>query len=489
MSAKKVVFIVLCVVLGLVPLFLNPFRYDLPVGYAGMFASFGKQLADANFRLPVYALGDVPYVYPPLGFYIMAVFLKLGISDWLYLRFMPALFSLVALLAFFKIYDHFYKSKVAAGLALLLLAASPYLIESNVWAAGIVRGLAFAFFGLAFYAFLQLKTDSNWKLPALTGILSGLTILSHPGYAFFLALWMGIWFLFHFKIWRKVPIVLLFALATIGPWLIAVLLHHPFDVFIHALGSHGTLGVFSILQNPLNLIGLIQLGVSKLFQIPLLGWLAAIGLAYHLYRKRFELPVLFAASLLFGLESRRFIVILGVLMAVGVMQDFYQAFSARKYWNAASFLAVLALVAVIFGVGVQRIGAVKPSLTRLYIEAAEYLRQNSIAGEQYLIYADYQEAEWFPYFSERTPIFAHWAHEWQGNLGEQADLLYENFDCGLKGDLNCIEDVIRRAGKQPGYMIIMKNKYRDLIDRLSTGSEWKRVYNNREYQVWKKVTP
>jgi hypothetical protein len=468
---------------------LNPFRYEFPVGYAGMFASFGRQLAEENFRLPVYALGEVPFVYPPLGFYGMAVFLKLGISDWLYLRFMPALFSLAGAVAFFLIYDHLYRSKVFASIAFLLLASSPYLNESNVWAAGIVRGLAFAFFALAFYAFLKIKPQSGWLLPVAAGILGGLTILSHPGYAFFLALWMAVWLLLHLQIWRQAVLVVLAVVLTIAPWLAAVLGKHSFDVFIHALGSHGALGIFSILQDPASLAALIQLGVSKLFQIPLLGWLSLLALVYHLYRRRFALPVLFALTLLFGLESRRFIVILGCLMTAGLLQDFYQAFSARQSWRTAPALAVFALVVLLFGAGLQRIAAMKPSLTPAYIEAAEYLREHSAPGEQYLIYADYQEAEWFPYFAERTPIFAHWAHEWQGNLGEQAVLLYDNFDCGLAGDLACVEGVIQRAGKQPQYLVVMKVKYRPLLDALSESRAWKRLYNNREYQLWQRVGP
>ena len=131
----------------------------------------------------------------------------------------------------------------------------------------------------------------------------------------------------------------------------------------------------------------------------------------------------------------------------------------------------------------------KPSLTRPYLEMAETLRQNSSPEENYFIYADYQEAEWFPYFSGRTPVFAHWAHEWQGNLGEQADLLYENFACGQSADLDCVENIMLRAGQQPEYLIIMKGKYGQLIEKLSEGDDWKRLYNNREYQIWQKIDP
>lgn len=86
MNFKKTAFFALCAALCLIPTFLNAWRFDLPVGYGGMFASFGEQLSEANFILPETGQGGIPYVYPPLGFYAHAIFLKLGISTWFYLR-------------------------------------------------------------------------------------------------------------------------------------------------------------------------------------------------------------------------------------------------------------------------------------------------------------------------------------------------------------------------------------------------------------------
>ncbi len=62
-------------------LFSNAFLYGFPMGYAGLFTQMAQQIADANFVLPsmspFYGPGGIPFAYPPLGLYLLAVFIKL----------------------------------------------------------------------------------------------------------------------------------------------------------------------------------------------------------------------------------------------------------------------------------------------------------------------------------------------------------------------------------------------------------------------------
>ncbi len=73
MNFRKIACLAGCIALSVVPIFFNAYRLELPIGYGGMFASFGEQLAEANFILPETGQGGIPYVYPPLGFYAHAV--------------------------------------------------------------------------------------------------------------------------------------------------------------------------------------------------------------------------------------------------------------------------------------------------------------------------------------------------------------------------------------------------------------------------------
>lgn len=486
MNSKKISFTAVCIALCLLPIFYNSYRFDLPVGYAGMFASFGEQLSAENFSLPEYGLGGVPYVYPPLGFYLQAIFLKLGISTWFYLRWLVPCFSLAALVVFSVIYDRLFHSKMWAGLAALLIASSPYLVESHAWAAGMVRGLAFLNFMLAFGIFLHLKPDSNWKLPTLAGIFSGLTILSHLGYTFFLALWMGIWFLFNLKNWRQVLIMGAAAIITIAPWLIAVLARHPADVFFNALQAHGTLSIVSALQDLSQLRILLWVGMSKMLEIPLLAWAALAGAVYHIYQRRYQLPIMLAATLLFSLESRRFVIVLGVLLTVSSLQSITALFENKKNLQRFTTLMAAFIILALYSSGMQLVAAMKPSLTQALIDAGKFLNTKSSPEDGYLLIGGYGETEWFPFLSQRVPIFAHWAREWQGDLGEQGGLSADLFSCAQQGDLDCVSQVIQRSQKDPQYLVVMKRKFYSLSDALSASYEWRRIYTNSEYQVWEK---
>lgn len=450
-----------------------------------MFASFGEQLAAENFILPEAGQGGIPYVYPPLGFYAHAIFLKLGISTWFYLRWLIPFYSLVALIAFSVVYEQLFRSKIWAALAALLIASAPYLVESHVWAAGMVRGLAFALFMLTLAVFLRMKPNADWRLAALAGIFGGLTVLSHLGYAFFLALWLGIWFLFHVKLWKQVLIVIGFVFLTVAPWLWAVLANYPFDVFLNALRSHNTLDIFSMMGDPRALVSVLWVGVSKLFEIPLLGWLALAGVALQIYRKRWELPVMLAATIPFHLQSRRFVVVLGVILTVSLLQEIVGMLSEKRLTRVLSFSLATFLLASIYAVGLRDIAAVRPSLTAPLLDAAQFLQTNSAPESKYLILADYNETEWFPYLAQRNPIIP-WAREWEGNLGDQTGLLLEAFDCGQAGDAPCVERVIREVGQEPQYLVVMKKKYYLFLDAISEAGVWRRVYNNPEYQIWEK---
>lgn len=485
MNFKKAAFFAFCIALCLVPTFLNAWRFHLPVGYGGMFASFGEQLAEADFILPKTGQGGIPYVYPPLGFYAHAVFLKLGISTWFYLRWLVPFYTLAALIAFGAVYARLFGSKVWAVAAVVLAASAPYLVESHVWAAGMVRGLAFALFLLALTVFLRLQPDSDWKLPALAGFFSGLTVLSHLGYAYFLALWMGVWLLFHRDLWKQAALVAGFAVLTVLPWLAAVLANHPFDVFLNALRSHNTLEIFSALGNPQAILSVLWVGLSKLFEIPLLGWMALSGAGWQLYRKRWEIPAMLAATLLFHLQSRRFVVVLGIFLAVSLLQDWTTLTAKNRLLQRSALALAALLMLIVYAAGLSRVAAVRPALTDGLLDAARYLQENAAPQSEYFILADYNETEWFPYLSRRNPIIP-WAREWEGNLGGQTGLLLEAFYCGQDGDVACVERVIRDVGRQPQYLVVMKRKYPVFLEKLEQGKAWRRVYNNPEYQVWEK---
>jgi len=138
-------------------IFFQAFRYSFPLGYAGMFTLIAEKIAESNFQLPMsiphYGPAGIPLVYPPLGMYVFALAIKLGIPIWFYLRVIPAIFTLLSIIPLYYLTLELVESKVASILAVVFVITAPAVYYTHVWAAGLVRALAlfFCLAGLFFY--------------------------------------------------------------------------------------------------------------------------------------------------------------------------------------------------------------------------------------------------------------------------------------------------------------------------------------------------
>src|SRR4249919_2502869 len=134
---KKHLPLVLALLIAAPIVFFQAFRYSFPLGYAGMFTLIAEEIAGADFRLPMsiphYGPGGIPLIYPPLAMYMFALVSRLGVSPWLYLRFAPAIFSLLALIAFYFFAAEVVESKVAGMAAVILVITQPAVYYTHVW--------------------------------------------------------------------------------------------------------------------------------------------------------------------------------------------------------------------------------------------------------------------------------------------------------------------------------------------------------------------
>ena len=99
-------------------IFFQAFRYSFPLGYAEMFTMIAEKIVDSNFQLPAsiphYGPGGIPLVYPPLGMYVFALAIKLGVPIWFYLRVIPAIFTLLAVVPLYYLTLELVESKIAS---------------------------------------------------------------------------------------------------------------------------------------------------------------------------------------------------------------------------------------------------------------------------------------------------------------------------------------------------------------------------------------
>ena len=155
-----------------------------PVNDGGMFYVMVEELQANNFLLPAftqYNLADIPYAYPPFGFYVTALISSLfRIPALDVVRWLPPLVSTLSLLAFYLLADELLRSKTQAALATLFYGLIPASFGWAIMGGGITRsfGLLFLYLTIAFAN--RLFTRTSGLHAALTALFGALAFLSHP---------------------------------------------------------------------------------------------------------------------------------------------------------------------------------------------------------------------------------------------------------------------------------------------------------------------
>jgi hypothetical protein len=470
-------------------LFYNAFQFSFPIAFAGMYTLMAEQIAEGGFALPMqipyYGPGGVPFAYPPLAFYVMAVFLKLDISMITYTRLMPPIFSLLALMPLYLLAKDITRSHLAAGLAVLYAAFSPLLYASHTWAAGIVRAPAFLFILWGFYFFNRMLRDGNTRDAVLSGIFGGLATLTHLYYALFFALWAVCWALVHWKkiSWKLFFIVPLAATITASAWLYTVLTRYGIGVLVNTFNSHDNTSFMTMLAQP-NLLQAWLAEKAQILSMPAIAFVFIIlGLAYLISKKEFGIPAtLLAAALILPAEGSSVIVLLGAILFGASSLIFKKSLDAGN-WKRGIIAVIFALAVFQTGeYGFEQTQQMPPTLHRSAFEAAKYVQENTPTNARYLFIAGQSEAEWFPYLLRREPMVSKWGSEWLGTYYEQRMLQARVSGCADQQSVKCLQNLNLEI--QPDDILITRKAEKELWDDLESYSQCKRLASIGRYLVW-----
>ena len=158
---------------------------DFPLGDGGLFYATIDQIRDAG-GLPavIFYNGEIPLVYPPLGFVVGALVSVLpGVGTEAVLRFLPALYAIAALALVVWCAARMTNNPVTGIVAGAIVAVMPQSYDQLVAGGGVTRGLgmllALAAIGAA------AGSPSSGRRGAIVGLLLGLTALAHPQVAMF----------------------------------------------------------------------------------------------------------------------------------------------------------------------------------------------------------------------------------------------------------------------------------------------------------------
>src|SRR5258706_5225243 len=260
--------LITALVLGAIFRFWPSVTNGFPTLDGGMFYVMARELRANHFILPqftTYNHENIPYAYPPLGFYLAALLSLLTPTSelWIFL-YIPALISMVSIFAFYKLAKEVFCSDMPASLATLVFALSSRAFLWEVMGGGITRSLGKLFLLLMMWQAVHLfhalqqsmhsyqisndypKLSEKYiaseetllnKHTLLVIIFGAGVILSHPPAALHAVLGGLLIFIFHGRsirslmasLWICVGIVLL---AT--PWLNDAISPHGIQPFVYA---------------------------------------------------------------------------------------------------------------------------------------------------------------------------------------------------------------------------------------------------------------
>jgi 4-amino-4-deoxy-L-arabinose transferase-like glycosyltransferase len=478
--------------------FFHAFRQPIPLGYAGMFTQMAEQIANANFVLPMdvpyYGPGGIPFVYPPLSLYLFAIAIKLGVSTWAYLRLVPAIFTLLALIPYYFLAYQLTRSKLASFIALVLTALAPSIYYTHVWSAGVVRGLALGlcFAGLLFY--LHAIQKASWGNLALAGGLLGLLLMTHLLYVVFAAL-VGIALLLSNWKPRRVFIslaVLFLALLVAAPWLGLILSRHGLNSLLAASSSHRNTDFFALLLQDFSAgLGFLAGNLSHLADNWLLAGLAFAGLVLLLVKRDFSIPLIFILTLFVG-EASIFLPISASLMAgifsAQVFQWAREKMDRLQGWKKASVISAaminLALIVLIGASNLAEISKYEPEIDAYSLKMAKFVQQETAPNLTYFYIGKINEAEWFPYLLERTPVIGIWGSEWKGTYAEELETMIAMRACQNNKDWVCMQNLLEQRHLNPGLLIGPANRWLEIA--IKETRAWDVIYRDERYLVWQR---
>lgn len=486
----------------LYPRLHNPFL----VSYAGLYMQISETIVQNKFSLPYsiayYGPGGMPFTYPPLGFYLCAIVVKiLDISVITYARYFPVAFYTGSLITLYFLVRTITKNRAKGIITAFLYGISNIGYLYHAEESGMVRGLAlfFVFAGLiGFYYVLNEKPKNRYIILAILG-LACTALTSFTYLVFFLVSILVLIFFSSAKFMRRIKITLIIcAIAAFltTPWFITIISRHGLKTIISAGGTHGGLFTFlrftsfdSFFSNLLNIFyewkGIDASMIS----------LALIGVCYLLIQRKRLFPVWLIAIFFFVGENGRFLFVIGTAIAAELIVDIFDqtlrrlpsipiALSNKVLW----LFSITIILFYFWGNFFIKMKDIRSLDYDSLMELAGWFRDNTGENESYLLispYGDFGYNENLPYFINRNPTVLPWGSEWTNSFEDQLRMSQLIGDCYVKDSFDCVLSLMEKKNLAPDYLITYNTK-NHITSEMRASTTWHEVHDNNKFIVTRK---
>lgn len=459
---------------------------NFPLNDGGMFYVMIQDLLANHFHLPLFTTYNhlnIPYAYPPLGFYLAAglnYFFKINLLD--VLRIVPAIFATLSIFAFFLLAHKLTRNKFQLILALLIFAFMPASFDWIIMGGGISRAMAFFFSLLDLYFIYLLFTTQKPMNTLWVALFSSLVILSHPESAIHTAAGALVFFLFLGRskknFLRSLFVVGLILIFT-SPWW----LHVVKNFGLSPVFSAAKTGLYSLNQIP----RLFHFDFTAEYGVKISGALSLIGLFWYIQKKKYFIPVWVAFNFLIEPRSATLYLTTSMaLLASFALQNIFVAFignqtsvdadendDPNKYLNGlvvGALFIILCTQWIYSSFSTSQTVKENTLLSQEDRTAFAWIKENTPPQSSFLILSNKsplidQISEWFPALSERNSVATIQGYEWLSAYDFNA-IRYESSNAQkcFSGDFACITTWLDKNQKQIDYIYVHNPAFSDSSD-------------------------
>jgi len=440
-----------------------PLTAGFPLNDGGLFHVMILAVQNSQYRLPEYVRYNglnIPFAYPPLGFYCGAFLSQLlHISPVEILRWLPALIATATIPAFYWLAKLFLDTPSKAGIAALIFAFLPRSMSWSTMGGGLTRSFGLLFLLLTAASVYSLFKKQERKYLFTSILFSVLTVLSHPEAAIHtIGLCILIWaFLGRNK--KGILNALLVGIGTIAitaPWWITLIVRFGLAP-MHAAaqtGFHSAIAllipvIFTLTDEPM---------------MTLIAVLGVIGFITSIHQGKYLPPA--AYILPFIVEPRSapvYAMIPLAMLASLTISDIILPFLSTPSRSFTSKFFVAYLAVYLLGSSLyfdtQFAGT---SVSQANRDAFEWTKLNTPPDSRFLVLTGETDifcdgiSEWFPALTGRASLTTIQGLEWlPGKFATAAQIQRDMQNCinGSKA-LDCIEEKTRQAELQYEYIYI-----------------------------------
>lgn len=432
-------FVVLCaIVIGCMVRYPYILSSDFfPLGDGGLFIAMIEALESNHYLLPEtvqYNAQEIPFAYPPLGFYLAGYIAKyFQISILVIARWLPLLLNFFTIIAFVFLSSEIFHNKIELVISSILF---PVIFQGYEWlikAGGITRSAGFLFLVITLYFLCKHQKEKRVGFLVLGTVFLSLTILSHPEWGMIAVIFAVIYLLtINFSNLKNQFFVLFIlgagTLLLTSAWWGIVLIRFGITPFLMA--NQAILleanQFFDVLRG-----GIFLITVTSSSNV-LIPWLAILGVVVAVYKKEYFVPLwlLFVYLItprniaVFGIIPVVFLVVYGLR---GINEFVFRWISQLKLESKqvairsifSRFpLNYLYIGMILFVTIFERadLPIVQPILQSDRM-AMKFIRENTLVEEKFVVittnnWYNADSAEWFPYLTQRESLTTPQGIEW-----------------------------------------------------------------------------